>query len=165
MNPDVNTIMGAGILLALLFMLVWGGVKRYKSRRHEEQLPPEPAEEEEETDTLYCEDCKYCRPDNKPSYRQRCRLQFAKCVRNAEKYGGSVISPKYLFSSDAHYCTTEREFDHLCGVEGKYFEPKSKVKIQRFTLHELLIVVSILSAISLIMLAGAVYILWRVFGG
>ena len=79
--------------------------------------------------TNFCRDCKWCKPAT--DYPADKQLTFAKCTH--PNSNAHTTDAEYLVSGtrtvEGHYCTTERErdYDILCGTEGRWFEPRSGV--------------------------------------
>jgi hypothetical protein len=71
-----------------------------------------------------CKDCKY-------SYRTSIldkilfNYDYMKCSH--EKSTKKCTNPVSGIKNETNlYCVVMRDFDHLCGKEGKFFEPKGK---------------------------------------
>jgi hypothetical protein len=65
----------------------------------------------------FCKDCKHCK-HNIFTFG----LAFAECRR--PQLDANLVSGK----PNKSFCSVQRNYEHLCGAEGKFFEPKNKVK-------------------------------------
>lgn len=43
-------------------------------------------------------------------------------------YDVNLVDGKKENDDDNYHCSTARSFDHLCGLKGKYYEPKYDAK-------------------------------------
>ena len=77
---------------------------------------------------LPCKDCKFCKASWTflPIFKD---YHFAKCHR-PENYKSDPVSGHLVY--DMRFCSTEREYDHLCGHEAKHFEPKRGKEVQYY---------------------------------
>ena len=70
-----------------------------------------------------CTDCKYFKKDYLTSKK------FGKCsFYPIPKYNDYYLvdGSKEVFEYNYHYCSTARNFEHMCGKEGKHFKNKEK---------------------------------------
>jgi hypothetical protein len=74
--------------------------------------------------SLKCSNCKHFIKDTKPNM-----FVFAKCkmfTKTKDVYSYSIRDKKETRKTieDMYYCSTAREFTHMCGVEGKWYQLK-----------------------------------------
>jgi|688.fasta_scaffold426482_2 hypothetical protein len=80
---------------------------------------------------LPCKDCKYCKPSWFPSIFNH--YEFATCHRPGN-YTTSTVSGHLIYETS--FCDISRKYDHICGVEGKHFEPKRSKEVQYYDIYE-----------------------------
>ena len=77
---------------------------------------------------LPCKDCKFCKSGWHifPFWRD---YSFSKCHR-PENYESSPVTGHLKY--ETVFCSTERKFDHRCGEEAKFFDPKPGKEIKYY---------------------------------
>lgn len=70
----------------------------------------------------FCKDCRYMRPDERlpadESYFWWCDHPSLAVPAKIDPLTGAQSKPS------AEYCQHARNYDHLCGPEGRYWEPR-----------------------------------------
>ena len=74
--------------------------------------------------SLKCSNCKHFIKDTKPNI-----FVFGKCkmfTKTKDVYSYSISDKKETRKTieDMYYCSTARQCDNMCGVEGKFYESK-----------------------------------------
>lgn len=74
--------------------------------------------------SLKCSKCKHFVKDTKPNI-----FVFGKCkifpkTKDVYSMNDKKETVKIKTIEDMYYCSTARQYNHMCGVEGKLYEPK-----------------------------------------
>lgn len=72
----------------------------------------------------FCKNCKHFIKNDLNDIYSKCSLFENSFYVDKDKFNSLVTGKKYNSDSQFYYCSTARESEEKCGIDGKFFTPK-----------------------------------------